>query len=374
MSKFRVGVAGSLVLDILPMLAAGVDAEKLTSQGKLTECSGVMMYPGGEVGNTGLALRHLGADVVLISKVGNDVAGEILQRLMERENAECSIRVLSGMSSTVSIALALPGRDKSTLHSLGASQTFTSEDLEKPLLEHLDWFHFGYPTSMKSLYRNNGEELVRMLEKVKQYKIGISLDTSLPDLHSESGKTDWSGILPKLLPLVDIFTPSVEECLFMMDLDRYRKLAERHGSKDFTEVLTGDDVRELAEKAISYGAKAVLMKCGKRGLYLKTNRLSSGDTRWNTREIFCPPCVPENMVSTTGAGDTAIAGFLQALFLGRSPEQALKMAAFTAAQCIACPDTVSRIHNYAEMERLEKQSRHMENQGFLPGVTNAVQS
>lgn len=94
--KIRVGVAGSLVLDILPVLGEQTEAEDIMAEGKLTEASGVKLYLGGEVGNMGLALQHLGAAPVLISKIGDDMIGDVVRLLMEKEGADARVKRLEG--------------------------------------------------------------------------------------------------------------------------------------------------------------------------------------------------------------------------------------------------------------------------------------
>lgn len=80
-------VAGSLVLDILPRFASGdgdAIARDLLAQGRLTESSEFVIYLGGAVGNTGLALKRMGQPVHLMSKVGDDRVGAIVQSLLGR--------------------------------------------------------------------------------------------------------------------------------------------------------------------------------------------------------------------------------------------------------------------------------------------------
>ena len=72
-----------------------------------------------------------------------------------------------------------------------------ADDLSDEILENLDWLHFGYPTTMKSLYENDGEELLKLLEKAEKHGVKVSLDTSLPDLKAEAGQVDWRRILPQ---------------------------------------------------------------------------------------------------------------------------------------------------------------------------------
>ena len=350
--KIRVGVAGSLVLDILPVLGEQTEAEDIMAEGKLTEASGVKLYLGGEVGNMGLALQHLGAAPVLISKIGDDMIGDVVRLLMEKEGADARVKRLEGCRSTVSIALAIPGRDKSTIHSRGASQQFVADDLSDEILENLDWLHFGYPTTMKSLYENDGEELLKLLEKAEKHGVKVSLDTSLPDLKAEAGQVDWRRILPKLLPHVEIFLPSAEESMFLFHREYYQKLMKEHRGQDLMEVLKEEEIEQIAKQSLAYGVGAVLIKCGKKGMYLRTRETFGPSEAWRGRSLWQEPYPIKQLISTTGAGDTAIAGFLQSYFKERTPEQALKMAAFTASLCIESYDTVSKIKKFEEMERI----------------------
>ncbi len=147
-------MAGSLVLDILPRFASGdgdAIARDLLAQGRLTESSEFVIYLGGAVGNTGLALKRMGQPVHLMSKVGDDRVGAIVQSLLADERVENSLTVVSGMRSTASIALAIPGRDKSTIHLRGAAQSFGAGDFTAEVFYDTGLFHFGYPLTMPGL-------------------------------------------------------------------------------------------------------------------------------------------------------------------------------------------------------------------------------
>ena len=55
-----------------------------------------------------------------------------------------------------------------------------------------------------------------MFSNVKDLDVLTSLDMTLPDPESESGKVDWKRILTRVLPYVDIFTPSIEEIVELL--------------------------------------------------------------------------------------------------------------------------------------------------------------
>lgn len=370
MVEKKIVVAGSLVLDILPVI--GQEPGDILAEGKVTECGGTMAYLGGEVGNTGLALHKMHIPVRLVSKIGSDTIGKIVKSLLENYNAEHILKEQLNSVSSASVALALPGRDKSTLHSRGASQSFASEDITPEVLEHCFLLHFGYPPAMKYLYRENGEEFLRLIAKVKERNVPFSMDMSLPDLKAEPGKVDWRPILEKALPMTDIFLPSLEEAIFLLDRNRYCKLAAENGNGDMMDLLSESDAEAVGNAALNMGADVVLVKAGKRGMYLCTagkGRLETSgipvfreNAGWQNRRIWIRPYQVEKILSTTGAGDTAVAGFLASVYKGKEPEEALEMAAYAASICIRSYDTVSGMDRF---EKMEKDRKNLGGKGIL---------
>ena len=107
---------------------------------------------------------------------------------------------------------------------------------------------------MKEFYDNNGEELVKMFSNVKTLNVLTSLDMTLPDPESESGKVDWKSILTSVLPYVDIFTPSLEEIVFMMKPEFYSQI-----TKDITDGTIIDSIPE--EILYSIGREIIRFIC-----------------------------------------------------------------------------------------------------------------
>lgn len=261
-------VAGSLVLDILPRFASGdgdAIARDLLAQGRLTESSEFVIYLGGAVGNTGLALKRMGQPVHLMSKVGDDRVGAIVQSLLADERVENSLTVVSGMRSTASIALAIPGRDKSTIHLRGAAQSFGAGDFTAEVFYDTGLFHFGYPLTMPGLYRREGEGLVQMLEQAKAAGAVTSVDTCLPDLKAEPGQVDWQPILKRALPHVDLFLPSLEEALYMTDREQYIKGYRPAERPTCCPASRRTRFVHWLTPCCNTAPKIVLLKCGKPG-------------------------------------------------------------------------------------------------------------
>ena len=70
---------------------------------------------------------------------------------------------------------------------------------------------------MRCLYENDGEQLAKIYRKAKDMGSITSLDVSSPDPNSASGKADWNAIFENVLPYVDIFLPSAEEMLYILE-------------------------------------------------------------------------------------------------------------------------------------------------------------
>ncbi len=358
-------VAGSIVLDIIPLLRNS-DEKDLQSgtfcfeQGKQSDLNGIKMYLGGCVGNTGVAFHKLGVPVTLVGKVGDDQPGEIIRNTLRNQEIHSEITVVSGMPSTSSVIIAAPGCDRMILHSRGAAQSFSPEDISTEVLQNVSLFHFGYPPTMAKLWLQGGAGLAVLLKSVKDVGVVTSLDMCMPKGLGNTSE-ECRTALQRALPYVDVFLPSIEEMLFMLDRSEYEAMNARANGRNCMDYLSLSTVPRIAEELLAMGVAVVCLKVGKKGLYMRTagrprlealNELLSEHRleEWADRELWIPPCTIDHMLSTTGAGDTAIAGFLASLLSGHSPETTLKIASCTAAQCIKTFDTVSGIPSLDVME------------------------
>ena len=188
------------------------------------------------------------------------------------------------------------------------------------------------------------------------------------DPNSESGKQDWKEILRQVLPYVDVFEPSFEELLCMVDRDGYDRLLERSSDNDICTCLSLEkDIVPLAKKVMSLGASILLIKCGVAGMYLCTasniSQKLNLDSSWNDFKHFQKSFKPDIIKSAIGAGDTAIAAFLYGITNNYSPKKAMEIAAATGAMCITEYDTFSGLLSIDKLE--EKIKNNWETQDFI---------
>lgn len=359
----KVVVAGHICLDITPVFPDRKinHVTEILQPGKLSHVGAADTHTGGAVANTGLAMKKLGADVSLMGKVGNDAFGEIVASILEKYDARSGLIVSEEESTSYTVVLAMRGIDRIFLHNPGANNHFYADDISKEALEEAVLFHFGYPPIMASMYENDGEELIRIMQSAKSAGAATSLDMAAVDDDSPAAAADWDLILRKVLPLVDFFVPSVEELCYMIDRERYEEWKARSNGRDITELLDPvQDIKPLADKCMEYGAKVLMIKCGAPGLYYKTadtELLTQIGTKveldvhaWADKEGFQKSYVPEKILSGTGAGDTSIAAFLTAMLRGYPPEKCLQLAAATGACCVEAYDSLSGLRSFEELE------------------------
>ena len=243
----KIAVAGHISLDITPVFqnSGKQKLSELFQPGKLLKVGKAMMCTGGAVSNTGLGLKRLGADVVLMAKIGDDYFGNALKDMISAHGCETCISQVPGENTSYTIVLAPKGLDRFFLHDPGCNDTFGCGDVDFEKVGEASHFHFGYPPIMRMFYLDEGEELVRLFKKVKSMGLTTSLDLVAVDPDSEAAGMDWARILERVLPYVDFFVPSIEELGYMLDRPLYCKWQEKAGGEDVTGILSLDEGEEL---------------------------------------------------------------------------------------------------------------------------------
>ena len=358
-------VAGHICLDIIPtfdpaMFAGGALAlEDLLVPGKLTTVGPAVTATGGAVSNTGLALHRLGAPTKLMGKIGDDLFGHAILDFIRSTGPGLADGMIVDPDAVSSYTLVInpPGVDRIFLHCPGANDTFGADDVDMDRVAGASIFHFGYPPIMRRLYGDGGVELAALMERAGATGAVTSLDASYPDPKTDAGQVDWWTLLAMVLPHVDIFLPSLEETLFMLDRRHHDRLAARG---EIIRQADGELLRSLADELLEMGVAVVGLKLGDQGLYLRTTsdaqrlagliaRLGLDADAWRGRELLAP-CFQAQVVGTTGAGDCTIAGFLAALLRGASPVEAMTSAVAVGAFNVESADATSGIPPWPAVE------------------------
>jgi sugar/nucleoside kinase (ribokinase family) len=350
--------AGHVCLDIIPEFPVKdvADVTGLLQPGSLCVIGRARLSPGGPVSNVGLALHKLGIATEFMGKVGDDLFGRGLLQLFAPFGADRGMAVVAGEVTSYTVVIAPPGVDRIFLHSPGANDTYCAADVDYLRLEVTPLFHLGYPPLMRRLYEDDGRELEEIMRRAKKAGATTSLDMAFPDPASPAGQVGWRRVLERVLPHVDIFLPSAEELMFMCDRDRFFRLREE-ADRDPVLAYTGEDLRFLARESLALGAGIAGLKAGRRGIFLATGtqdrldrfgRARPGRGGFADRELWQPAYRVERVVSATGSGDNAIAGFLAAFLNGHELESCLAVSSAVGADNVGVLDATSGVRSWEE--------------------------
>ncbi len=352
-SGIEVVVAGHICLDMFPDLGA-LPPRALESPGRLFQVGGLRVTTGGLVANTGLALHRLGTRVRLISTVGDDLVGNATLESLRRASARFSEHIIirPDTASSYTIVLSQPGVDRTFFHCTGPNETFSAVDVDFSLVEGAPWFHFGYPTLLPRLFAGEGRELVQIFARAKASGVATSLDFTLPDPTTPSGRADWPLILRLALAHVDVFVPSLEEVTYLMRREWYHDW-----SGDIAAHITRTQLDEIAAELLSMGPAIVGIKLGAQGLLLygaSAERMQALGSHIDAAEKWAGRIIEQSafqvdVIGTTGAGDAAYAGLITALLRGLSPDDAALLSGAAGAASVESIDAVNGLPVWTEL-------------------------
>ena len=340
--------AGHTCLDLIPAFLIDEKVDKMTDvlvPGKMINMGKCVVVGGGPVTNAGVSIRRLGVKTELIGKIGDDDFGkQILRWYEEHEGHFQGIKTVKGESTSYTIAICIPGVDRFYLHHCGANDTFGYDDVDFDLVGRAKLMLFGYPPWMAKLYANTGRELTKILKKTKELGTTTALDLSWPPVDC-----DWRAILEDWVPLSDIMVPSAEELFYFLHKDEFLEKKARLGPKESPlDRITVGEIAGLGADLLKMGAAIAMVKCGHRGLYVRTagkaRLLKMGAAgcadldNWAERELWFPVYQEERFVGALGSGDSAIAGFLSAFVRNNSVESCLRYANAAGSMNVTVPD------------------------------------
>lgn len=326
-------IAGHVCLDMTPRFP--MHSQCSLAPGSLIRVEDLHRSVGGAVANTGLALHQLGVNTRLMGRMGDDQTGFEILRLLNKISSSLTQDMIQipGESTSYSIVISPPNVDRLFLHNPGCNDQFSASDITFKTDHDTRILHFGYPPIMRTIYQNNGDELVNLFTQAHAIGMATSLDMCSVDAHSDAGKVDWKCWLKNVLEHVDFFVPSLDELLFMMGIPETS--------------ITINLLESVTDTLLDWGVRIVLLKLGDQGLYLRTTsneqslqQIGMGllaDTKcWQSRSIYAP-CFEVEVVSTNGAGDYTIAGFLAGILANQNPLATLQSAIGSGASHVANP-------------------------------------
>jgi sugar/nucleoside kinase (ribokinase family) len=377
-TSFDLIAAGHLCLDMIPRFATQTEAAnagEVFRPGTLVLMGDMTFATGGAVSNVGIAMTVFGCRVGFMARVGDDAVGALIRQLVAEHGSTDGIAVAAGEPSSYTVVLSPPGIDRIFLHCPGTNDTFKARDADPEVIARARLLHFGYPTLMRSLYSDGGEELAGILRRAKEAGVTTSLDISLPDPNSPAGQADWRRIYERALPFVDLFLPSIEESFFTLHPRQYLQRKERHGGRELIDLVSADEVADFADEYLRMGCCIAVIKAGHNGWYLRSggkDRIAGmgraaplDPAAWADRELWCPAFVAERVASSVGSGDCSIAAFLCGLLRDLPIEECLRLANCAGCLNLRAMDATSGLPPWAELRAAVSRLTVRDNSRFL---------
>jgi sugar/nucleoside kinase (ribokinase family) len=245
----------------------------------------------GTAAGTSVDLAKLGAEVIAIGAVGDDLLADFLTSVLDSHGIDTHLLARKqGVQTSATILPIRANGERPALHTPGATSSLTEADIDLAAIETADVLHIGGPDV---LGRFSGEPLLRVLEFARSKGV-----TTTMDVLSSRDASAWDRLRP-LLRYVQYFMPNDEQ------------LAALTGIADLT---------DAAAAVLGLGAEAVLVSTGAQGCSLVT-----ADKRVDLPAFSAP------VVDTTGCGDACSAGFITGLLRGWPVEDAAWLAMAAAS-------------------------------------------
>jgi len=301
-AKPRVAVVGSNMVDLVTYV------NRMPVKGETVEAPSFEMGHGGKGANQAVAAAKLGASVVMVTAVGDDMFADMTIKNFASVGIDTTyVRRVKGLSSGVAPIMVDPSGENWILIVKGANADLSPADIER------------------------ASEALKTCELIL-----LQLEVPLETVYAAIAFGKKHGVKTVLNP-----APATPE----LDAERVRDASFFVPNETELQILTGMPVEteahivEAAQSLLATGVETVVVTLGSRGALLATPA--------TTRRI---EPVKVNPVDTTGAGDAFVGGFSRYYAAGADVEAALKRAALYAADSVTRRGTQKAYSTEAEFK------------------------
>ncbi len=276
---------GQIVADVVVR-----PVERLPHPGRLDLLEDFDLVPGGCACNTACVLAKLGARVSIAGLIGEDSLGEAILGPVAGTGVDVGLVRRSREVKTTAVVVLVAGNgQRSFLYRPGGNERFTDGMVPDEALAANAIVHIGGAMKLAGL------DFARLLRRAREAGCVTALDTDwAPD-----GR--WLDLIGPAMPFIDHFLTNEEE-------------GERISG------TTGAEA--IARALVSMGPPNVVVKRGERGAILANPSGVSGF-----------PAFPVDVVDTTCAGDSFVAGYLFGVEKGLGPGESMALGNAAGALC-----------------------------------------
>jgi fructokinase len=263
---------------------------------------------GGAPANFACLAKMLGAEVNLISRVGNDALGrEVIERLGRAEIPSDTIGIDAELpTGTVSVELSADGQPRFTIHRNCAWDRIEVNDASASAAQRCDILCFGTLAQREEPSRRAIEQVIQAVRPETLRVLDINLRAPFFS----------RAIIERSLALANVLKLNDQELSIVVDLLG----------------LSGQEtVEQLAELANRYALRLIALTRG-----------AAGSLLWSEGQCSEHPGIRVDVVDTVGAGDaftaTMAIDYLHRRDLDSINERANRVAAYVCTQPGAASD------------------------------------
>ena len=288
MHKADIVFIGTAIIDTI---IKGFDPEPVSATGyRAGSCS---LNIGGEAVNGSIAAAKLGMGAAILCHLGNDAAGEMIERELVKQHVDVSRIVYSDEHATpVTTMFVNDDGSRKSITNAAHRYSFHPEQYMQSLTD-------AKAVVLGSLFRapfDDPDVIRAVAETAHRNDMLVFADTKLPNF-TEMDLDD----IKDALPMIDYITPNEDEGRF----------------------FTGEQNPErMADVFLGKGVRNVIIKLGDKGCFFK-----------NKEESISLPAYHIDAVDATGAGDNFLAGFAGEILRGNDTADALAFASACGAVC-----------------------------------------
>ena len=257
--------------------------------GSKNEVEAVTHSTGGGATNASVTFARQGLRSFYMGKIGDDVAGKVVMETLRQEDVDTSlVKINKELGTGFSAILLSPGGERTVLTYRGASNQFHLKEADF-FNQVADWI---YISSLSSDIMS----LKTIVKYAQKHGIKIAINPGKGELKEKK-------LLKELMPAFSILSLNKEE---------------------MTSLFTGETAKELAMKAAQH-VPIVLVTDGPKGSYA-----CDGQKVYKAGMYEDVP-----VIDRLGAGDAFTSGFVSAIAVGKTIEQALTLASANSTSVVS---------------------------------------
>ncbi len=277
----RVVTIGAHILDVL-----GWPVEEIPPGQGSARLRQIKATAAGTAAGTAVDLAKLGAEVLTIGAIGEDLLGDLLIEAMRRHGVDTSRLVRKpGVQTSATILPIRPNGERPALHVPGATRFLTLDDIDLDQVARARALMVGAPDALGDF---TSEGLPEVVAAAKGGDALVAVDVLHPGRPADLDR------LSALLGTADWFLPNVEQLSALTDTT---------------------DVNLAIKKILTLGTGGVAVTLGADGCLVA----------WPGTDPVHLHAIPVTVVDTTGCGDAFSAGMITGLLLGASPVDAASL-------------------------------------------------